>query len=189
MVCPYCHMFTPDQNYKCINCGAVIPRKEPAFPQDRATPLRSHGQNVFRPWMLGIVALLGVLGYLFFNSQNKSHAINAYNPGGELDLGLMLQKGKTNIVDFYSDYCPPCRKISPLLKELAAKRPDLALLSVDINRKGVKGIDWSSPLALQFHLQSVPSFLIYDGEGNLLKQGDEAYKDVIRMLIAAGFQI
>lgn len=188
MVCPYCRMFTPDQNYKCINCGSVMPKKEPAQPQDRMSP-RSGRESFFRPWMLGILALLGVLAYLFFNRQTQSHSVNRYAPGVEMDIGMMLQKGKTNIVDFYSDYCPPCRKISPLLRELAAKRPDLALLSVDINRKGVKGIDWSSPLARQFNLQSVPYFMIYDGEGTLLKQGQEAYTEVVQLLIASGIQL
>ena len=84
---------------------------------------------------------------------------------------LTCRKGKTNIVDFYSDYCPPCKKISPLLQKLGRKRPDLAMLQVDINRKGVKGIDWSSPLARQYELSSIPHFQIYDGEGNLLKEG------------------
>jgi thiol-disulfide isomerase/thioredoxin len=188
MICPYCHQFTPDRSYKCINCGAVVSRKEPALSQERATPPRPDSASFFKPWMLGIAALLAVLIYLFLASQGRGHAANANAPGGEMDIGLLLQKDKTNIVDFYSEYCPPCRKISPLLRKLAARRPDLALISVDINRKGVEGIDWSSPLARQYGLRSVPYFMIYDGAGNLLKRGDEAYAEVVRRLIDAGIR-
>ena len=126
----------------------------------------------------------------FSRSRNKSHAVNAYDPGrGTGRSRSYLQKGKTNIVDFYSDYCPPCKKISPLLQELGRKRPDLAILAVDINRKGVKGIDWSSPLARQYELRSIPHFKIYDGDGNLLKEGQEAWPDIFALLAAAGIRM
>jgi thiol-disulfide isomerase/thioredoxin len=139
--------------------------------------------------MLILLVPLAILAYLFFARMNRSHAINAFNPGDEFDIESYLQKGKTNIVDFYSDYCPPCRKISPLLQKLGRKRPDLAILQVDINRKGVKGIDWGSPLARQYQLQSVPHFRIYDGEGNLINQGQEAYMQIVLMLVGAGIRM
>jgi len=189
MICTYCHRFTPDQGYKCINCGAVIPKKESVVDPERITPLREERQNFFRPWMLAILGLLIVLGYLFVTHQNRSIAINAHNPGAEFTIENYLQKGKTNIVDFYSDYCPPCKKISPLLKKLGMNRADLAVLKIDINRKGVKGIDWFSPLARQYKLQSVPHFQIYDGEGNLVKQGQEAYMEVVMLLASAGISL
>ena len=106
---------------------------------------RNENRSFFKPWMLLPLVLLAILGYLFLAQKGRSHAVNAYDPGAELEIEALLQKGKTNIVDFYSDYCPPCRKISPLLQELGRKRPDLAILAVDINRKGVKGIDWTRP--------------------------------------------
>jgi thiol-disulfide isomerase/thioredoxin len=189
MVCPHCHLFTPDQGFKCINCGAVNPQKIPVAGGDSLGPMRRDRQSSFRPWMLIIIGLLGILGYLFFTHQNRSQAINAFAPGEEFAVESHLQKGKTNIIDFYSEYCPPCRKLSPLLKKLAGQRPDLVVLKVDINRKGVNGIDWLSPLARQYKLQSVPYFQIYDGEGNLIKQGQEATMEVILMLAAAGIRM
>jgi thiol-disulfide isomerase/thioredoxin len=186
MICPHCHIFTPDQGFKCINCGSII--KKPSsdaggegFPQPRREKHLS-----FRPWMLIPLALLGVLAYLFFTQQNKIHAINAFNPGAEFDIVSYLQKGKINIVDFYSDYCPPCRQISPLLKKLDKQRQDLVVLAVDINRKEVKGIDFLSPLARQYNLQFVPYFRIYDGEGNLTNQGQEASVQIAIMLAGVG---
>jgi len=121
-------------------------------------------------------ALIGI-GNLYFDTNRDLLAIENY-----------LLKGKTNIVDFYSDYCPPCKKISPLLQKLGGKRPDLAILQVDINRKGVKGIDWASPLARQYELSSIPHFKIYDGDGNLLKEGQEAWPEIFALLAAAGIR-
>lgn len=186
MVCPNCHQFTPDQGFKCINCGSIIKKKAAYAEHDQATPLRYGDRSFFKPWMLLPLVLLAILAYLFFAEKNKSHAINAHDPGAELAIENYLQKGKTNIVDFYSDFCPPCRKISPLLQKLGRKRSDLAIIQVDINRKGIKSIDWSSPLARQYELNSVPHFKIYDGDGNLLKEGQEAWPEILTLLATAG---
>ena len=189
MVCPYCHRFTPDQGFKCINCGAVLSKKDSLSGYNAVTPQGNEQRNFFKPWMLLLLLLLGILGYVFFSHQGRSVAVNAHDPGAELAIENYLLEGKTNIVDFYSDYCPPCKKISPLLQELGDKRPDLAVLKVDINRKGVKGIDLGSPLARQYELRSIPHFRIYDAQGSLVKEGQEAYVEIFRMLAAAGIRM
>jgi len=189
VICPNCRQFTPDQGFRCMHCNSIMQKKDSYPGQERASGHGQEGRSIFRPWMLLPLVLLAVLAYLFLAQRNKSHAVNAIDPGAELAIENYLHKGKINIVDFYSDYCPPCKKISPLLQELGRKRPDLAILQVDINRKGSKGIDWSSPLARQYELSSVPHFKIYDGEGNLLKEGQEAWPEIFALLNAAGIRM
>ena len=188
MICPHCHLFTPDTGFKCMNCGAITKKPGPEAGVE-GYPAARLEKRFFKPWMLIPLVLLGILAYLFFTQQNKIQAINAFNPGAEFDVESYLQKGKTNIIDFYSDYCPPCRKISPLLKKLDKQRQDLVVLAVDINRKGVKGIDWLSPLAQQYKLNSVPHFLIYDADGKLTQEGQDAYMEISGMLAGAGINI
>ena len=169
-----------------MHCDSILKKKEMFPNQSPASRPGSEEHSFFKAWMLLPLVLLAILAYLFLAQRNKSHAVNAHAPGAELTITGYLKAGKTNIVDFYSDYCPPCRKISPLLQELGRKRPDLAILQVDINRKGIKAIDWSSPLARQYELNSIPHFKIYDGEGNLLKEGPEAWPDILALLAASG---
>ena len=112
-------------------------------------------------------------------------AVNLANPGQAVpDLKAYLGRGQTTIVDFYSEFCPPCRRISPLLEKLGQKRSDLKVVKLDINRPEVKGIDWQSPLAQQFALRSIPHFKIYDGSGRLTQEGDGAYQQVLAWLKA-----
>ncbi len=172
-----------------MHCNSILQKKDPYSAQEQSSRQRQLDRSFFKPWMLLPLVLLAILAYLFLTQGNRSHAVNAFDPGAELAIGSILQKGKTNIVDFYSDFCPPCKKISPLLQELGRKRPDLAILQVDINRKGVKGIDWPSPLARQYELSSIPHFKIYDGDGNLLKEGQAAWPEIIAMLNAAGIRM
>lgn len=102
--------------------------------------------------------------------------------GEPIELEQHLIKGQINIIDFYSQYCGPCRQISPHLRRLDQERDDLTVIKVDINRPGVTGIDWGSPVARQFKLHSVPHFRVYDAQGRLLADGRPAYQMVIDYL-------
>ncbi len=99
--------------------------------------------------------------------------------GATITLADYLVPGKTTVFDFYSEYCPPCRAIAPKLEKLHAERADLAVVKVDINRAGVKGIDWQSPVARQYNLHSIPHFKIFGPDGKLQAEGDAAYETVL----------
>jgi thiol-disulfide isomerase/thioredoxin len=102
--------------------------------------------------------------------------------GKEVDLQSYVVPGKTTIFDFTSEYCPPCRAIAPLLHKLHADRADVVVVEVDINRPGLQGIDFASPVARQFQLGSIPAFKIYGPNGRLQAEGDDAYQQVRNML-------
>ena len=102
--------------------------------------------------------------------------------GSQVDIQKYVKKGKITIFDFYSEYCPPCRRISPLLDKLAKKRDDITVVKVNINRPGVRGIDWSSPVARQYGLRSIPHFKIFSKDGKLKMEGRSAYEYVLQML-------
>ena len=45
---------------------------------------------------------------------------HAGNPGQALDIKSLVVKGKTTVIDFYSPFCPPCVKLAPVKKVMAA---------------------------------------------------------------------
>jgi len=106
--------------------------------------------------------------------------------GEQVNVTDHLVAGKTNIVDFFSEYCGPCRQISPLLEKLAHSRDDVVIIKVDINRPGVQGIDWNSPVAQQYGLRSVPNFKVYGPDGRLQAEGEAAYEWVLKTVGAGG---
>ncbi len=106
--------------------------------------------------------------------------------GERVELEKYIPEGKTTIVDFYSEYCPPCRALSPRLEKLAQSRPDIFIIKVDINRPGVQGIDWQSPVAQQFQLRSIPHIRIYGPDKQLQIEGREAYMQLLQWIEAAG---
>lgn len=102
--------------------------------------------------------------------------------GAEVDLAEHLVEGQTTVFDFTSKYCGPCQQIDPWVEALHASREDITVVKVDINRPEVRGIDWGSPVARQYRLQSVPHFRVYDEEGTLVADGMEARQMVIGWL-------
>lgn len=111
--------------------------------------------------------------------------------GERVELTDYLVPGKTVIFDFTSKYCPPCRMYEEPLKALHQKRADIAVVKVDINRPGVKKIDWDSPVAKQYGMGSIPRFKIFGPDGKLIAEdiGDDkpARKLVNEWCEALGF--
>lgn len=102
--------------------------------------------------------------------------------GQEVQITDYVVEGKTTVFDFTSKFCPPCERMSPLLDKLHADRADVVVVKVDINRPDVRGIDWKSPVARQYELNSVPHFKIYGPDGKLQVEGDAAYEAVTKMI-------
>ena len=94
--------------------------------------------------------------------------------GSEVALESLCYPGKVTIVDFYSDGCPPCRIVSPILHKAVEANAAVSLRVVDINRPGTRGIDWGSPVSRQHGLSSIPYFVIFDGGGQEIARGAKA---------------
>ena len=61
------------------------------------------------------------------------------------------------LVDFYADWCGPCRMMAPILEAVAAERADLVVAKVNV--------DESSELASRFGVMSIPTLVVLeDGE-------------------------
>ena len=121
---------------------------------------------------------------LTFSAENHTKGATPIHisHGQPIAVADYLVPGKTTVFDFYSEYCGPCMQIAPELEKLHARRADLAVVKVDINRPGVKGIDWQSPVALQYDLHSIPHFKIFGPDGKLKAEGDDAYEIVLNWI-------
>ena len=70
---------------------------------------------------------------------------------------LVEKSEKKVLVDFYADWCGPCRMVSPIVDEIAEEREDILVCKVNV--------DDEQELANRFGIFSIPSLLIFkDGE-------------------------
>lgn len=127
--------------------------------------------------MLGIMKQLLILIAAFTLVSSASAAVHTkqaeplhISQGQTIALADFLVPGKTVVFDFTSKFCPPCQAYNEPLKLLHAKRSDLVVVKVDINRPDVRGIDWQSPVAQQYDLHSIPHFKVYSPAGKLLAE-------------------
>lgn len=66
----------------------------------------------------------------------------------------IIAQDKPVLVDFYTDWCGPCKMIKPILEELKSKMGDrLTILKVDVDK--------NSLVAAQYKIQSVPTLLLF----------------------------
>lgn len=107
-----------------------------------------------------------------------SHPIRV-SQGEPVELSDYKVTGEYVVFDFMSDYCPPCKQIAPWMDRLHAEREGVSVVKIDINRPGVRGIDWKSPVAAQFRLSSIPHFKVMDGKGAVVAEGDQAWEMVV----------
>jgi thiol-disulfide isomerase/thioredoxin len=163
---------------------------KPVDPFQTPTPMKKQSSSLSMTHIVSIVVVVGlaILGYLILTKDSSDPAANAYAPGERVDIETLVHEGKTTIFDFYSDYCPPCKKISPLLKELDEKRDDIVVVKIDINRKDVGRIDFGSPVARQYNLKYIPYFIIYDESGSRTHEGRKASQQVVQLLYDEGIQ-
>jgi thioredoxin len=83
---------------------------------------------------------------------------------------------KPCIVDFYADWCGPCKKVSPILKELAALyKDDIVVYKVDV--------DAENELAAAFGIQSIPTLLFVPSKGTpQIAQGALPREELIKCI-------
>ncbi len=80
------------------------------------------------------------------------------------------------IIDFYADWCGPCKMVAPVLEELAAEYDGkIIIYKVDT--------EVEQELSAVFGIQSIPSFLFIPMEGTPMMQPGALPKNVFKQAI------
>jgi len=128
---------------------------------------------------IGLTAV-GLAGFGFFRAREPVEVhrakgsigdIRVISKGETVNLRDHLAPGKYTLFDYYADWCPPCRQLSPRLEDLARRHPNLALRKIDI-------VSWRHPVATQQGVKDLPFLRLYDPDGKLVGEGDSAVESL-----------
>ena len=82
---------------------------------------------------------------------------------------------KKVLLDFYADWCGPCRMVAPIVEEIAAERDDIIV--------GKINVDESPELAGAFGVFSIPTLVVLvDGEVAAQSVGAQPKAKILALL-------
>ena len=110
-------------------------------------------------------------------AARRGEPIEVISHGAQVDISKHLALGTVTVVDFYADWCGPCRALSPSLEQMADTDPEIALRKIDI-------VNWKTAVVRQFNVQSVPQVNVYNRGGNLIGTVVGADIDAIKRYVA-----
>jgi thiol-disulfide isomerase/thioredoxin len=94
-------------------------------------------------------------------AARRGEPITVISHGAQVDINQHLALGNVTVIDFYADWCGPCRRLSPSLEQMARSDPEIALRKIDI-------VNWKTAVVQQFNIHSVPQVNVYDRSGRLV---------------------
>lgn len=75
----------------------------------------------------------------------------------------VLESEKTVLVDFYADWCGPCKMLSPIVEEVAEEEENIKFVKLNI--------DNAEDIAIQYQVMSIPTLVV-------IKNGEEVNRSV-----------
>ena len=70
------------------------------------------------------------------------------------NFNQILESDKKVLIDFYADWCGPCRMVSPLVDQIAEENPQFLVAKVNV--------DEEPELSASFNVSSIPMLVVME---------------------------
>lgn len=130
--------------------------------------------------IFALLVVVIIISSIFINKKTEeyiqgSNSQNIINENEEEDSMNVLKVTddtfeqevlKSNIpvlIDFYADWCGPCKMLSPIVDEVAAENDDIKVVKVNV--------DEAQNTAIKYQIMSIPTLVV-------IKNGNEVNRSV-----------
>ena len=73
----------------------------------------------------------------------------------------VVSSDKPVLLDFYADWCGPCRMVGPIVEEIANEHPEYVVGKINVDEEGA--------LAQEFGVMSIPTLVVMK-DGKVVRQ-------------------
>ncbi len=87
----------------------------------------------------------------------------------------VLHSDQPVLVDFWADWCAPCKMLGPIVEEIAAEVTDVKVAKVDV--------DAQQSLAIEYKVMSIPTLILFkNGKAVAQSVGVKPKQDILNMI-------
>ncbi len=88
----------------------------------------------------------------------------------------LLSKNKVVLVDFFAEWCGPCKAMAPVLKEVKEELADqVAIIKIDVDK--------NQPLSSTYNVRGVPTLILFvDGQQKWRQSGVLSKQDIVSII-------
>lgn len=88
----------------------------------------------------------------------------------------IINKDKPVLVDFFAEWCGPCKMMSPILKEVKEELADaVSIIKIDVDK--------NQALAAKYQVKGVPTFVLYKAGKQVWRQSGMVKKPALVSII------
>ena len=88
----------------------------------------------------------------------------------------IINQEKPVLVDFFAEWCGPCKTMSPILKEVKDVLGDeISIIKIDVDK--------NQSLAAKYQVRGVPTFILYKAGKEVWKQSGAVQKNDLITII------
>jgi thioredoxin 1 len=88
----------------------------------------------------------------------------------------VINSSRPVLVDFYADWCGPCKQMPPILKQVKEElREQVRIIKVDVDK--------NPNIATKYRIRSIPTLMIFkDGEAKWTGMGVRSAKEITMLV-------
>ncbi|MFK7781142.1 thioredoxin [Psychroserpens sp.] len=92
----------------------------------------------------------------------------------------IINQNKPVLVDFFAEWCGPCKMMSPILKEVKSGLGDkVSIIKIDVDK--------NQSLAAKYQVRGVPTFLLFKDGKQIWRQSGIIQKEELLTIVSNNY--